>query len=133
MTREYKIDCIKKAEARYPVEDILSGESNIEMSSSMRIGYADALMDMEDPWIDVNEKLPELYQSVAFVVNNSRDHNGKVYGGSYTGSNRCPNEFSTPGIGFSASHWTPLPEPPNLNKKEDSSDTDKRSVATSAQ
>lgn len=129
MTREYKIDCIKKAEARYPAEDLLSGESDIDMIANMRIGYAVALMDIGDPWIDVNEKLPELYQSVAFVVNNSSDHNGKVYGGSYTGSNRFPNEFSTPGIGFSASHWMPLPAPPNA----ESSDKDEQSVATDAQ
>lgn len=59
-------------------------------------------------WIRTADRLPEDMQGVLFVVKSRLPHyNGKVYGGTYTGSG-----FVTPGVQFSASHWQPLPEPP---------------------
>lgn len=64
-------------------------------------------------WISVKDKLPELYQSVAFIVESSDEfYNGRRLGGTYQGSKRGYHGFAVPGIEFSGSHWMPLPEPP---------------------
>lgn len=64
-------------------------------------------------WIKCSERLPEKYQRCAFVVKSNNDwYNGKVYGGVFTGADHGFAEFSVPGIGFQATHWQPLPDPP---------------------
>ena len=71
--------------------------------------------DRADGWINVEDKAPELQQSVAFIVDSrpGSDYNGKVYGGKYLGYNFGEHEFVLPGICFSAKLWQPLPPPPN--------------------
>ncbi|WP_175712163.1 DUF551 domain-containing protein [Burkholderia ambifaria] len=70
-----------------------------------------------EAWISVEDRKPVPNQSVAFVVEaedvSSQEHlNGRVLGGTYH-----PDwGFSTPGIGFRASHWMPLPTAPNGEK-----------------
>lgn len=67
------------------------------------------------PWISVDERLPEQGQTVAFVVDLPGQYrHGQVYGGKFTGS-----DFATPGCGQPASHWMPLPAPPEslIDKK----------------
>lgn len=67
-------------------------------------------------WISVKDAMPEVSQRVLFIVVNSppiyNHFNGKVYGGVYT----AYGQFSTPGIGFEASHWMPSPEPLTLTE-----------------
>lgn len=73
-------------------------------------------MQHKDNWIDFKDQQPELYQSVNFVVDSSNErYNGKVYGGTYQGLKHGYYECSCPGIGFSATHWQPLPSPPKQN------------------
>lgn len=79
---------------------------------------APAAPALEDKWISVKERLPEPSQACNFVIDmpDSTRHR-KVYGGTYTGDPGSEredrrNEFSTPGIGWNASHWQPSPEPP---------------------
>lgn len=63
-------------------------------------------------WVSVKDSMPELYQRVLFVVKSENEwYNGKVYGGVYTHP-----DFSTPGMGFSASHWMPSPSPPTSSE-----------------
>ena len=61
-------------------------------------------------WISVKDRLPEPQQPVLFVVGpKSKDYAGTVLGGKYV------NEvwgFATPGAGFDAAYWMPMPEPP---------------------
>lgn len=64
----------------------------------------------EMQWISVEERLPEDGQTVAFVVKSDDLRDGFVYGGKYS-----YGDFCTPGVGFAASHWMPLPEPPNTD------------------
>lgn len=72
-------------------------------------------------WISVDERLPEDKQHVAFVVDTQGwerfDYlHGRVLGGQFTKSDR---HFSVPGIGFSASHWMPLPAAPSTASSND--------------
>ncbi|WP_081076821.1 DUF551 domain-containing protein [Burkholderia cepacia] len=66
-----------------------------------------------EAWISVDERRPENDQPVAFVVKaekgSTNEHlNGRILGGTY----HRDWGFSTPGIGFIASHWMPLPTAP---------------------
>lgn len=66
-------------------------------------------------WIDVKEKQPEEFQEVAFIVDSEDPHyNGRKMGGRYQGikgtGERSYYEFTTPGIGWSGTHWMPLPD-----------------------
>ena len=59
--------------------------------------------------------MPDDGQSVAFVVSLSAGStheylNGRVLGGTYHGGKY--GGFSVPGLQVSASHWMPLPAPP---------------------
>lgn len=69
-------------------------------------------------WISVNDSLPIHGERCLFVVDSPQSHRHRsVYAGSYTGDPEGTgfrNEFSTPGIGFNASHWMLSPEPPKL-------------------
>lgn len=57
-------------------------------------------------WIPVTDRLPKEGQRVLFIVDSRDDwYNGKIWGGIYTG-----HDFSTPGVGFMASHWAEIPE-----------------------
>lgn len=66
-------------------------------------------------WIDVKERQPEELQEVAFIVD-SDDPNyaGRKMSGRYQGvkgtGERAYYEFTTPGIGWSGTHWMPLPD-----------------------
>ena len=62
-------------------------------------------------WISVKDRLPENMQTVAFVAWSefSDRYNGRVLGGRYDSLLDC---FSIPGACFEASHWMPLPKPP---------------------
>lgn len=79
----------------------------------------------EEPgWISVYDELPERYKECLFIVGpyGSNQYHGRVMGGRYTGDPESPYhdtraEFSTPGMGFLASHWMYSPE----NDVEDSS------------
>jgi len=70
----------------------------------------------QDKWISVKNELPADGQTIAFIVQ-SKDSptysylDGEVMGGRfhYLAGQAT---FSVPGIGFSASHWMPLPTPP---------------------
>ena len=71
-----------------------------------------------EAWISTQDRKPAQNQSVAFVVEaengSSQEHlHGRVLGGTY----HPDRGFSTPGIGFRASHWMPLPTAPNGEKK----------------
>lgn len=65
-------------------------------------------------WIKVSDQEPELYEEVIFIVE-SRDksYNGRRMGGRYQGKRRDWYEFSTPGMGFSATLWQPMPPLPH--------------------
>lgn len=70
-----------------------------------------------EAWISVDERRPENDQPVAFVVKaekgSTNEHlNGRILGGTY----HRDWGFSTPGIGFIASHWMPLPAAPTSDK-----------------
>lgn len=69
-----------------------------------------------DNWISTDDRLPEDGQSVAFVVsckNPNWDHlDGRVLGGTYHVTNGYRGGFGVPGLSVSASHWMPLPKPP---------------------
>lgn len=76
-------------------------------------------LELAEPWISVNEKMPEDRQSVAFVVSEECKMlpAGKVLGGTYSTSPYWG--FSIPGIGgIPATHWMPLPEPPTKAPEE---------------
>lgn len=66
-------------------------------------------------WIDAKQSLPMAGQAVLFVVDEPTEaHHGRVLGGQFTPltSRSQRTDFSTPGIGWRASHWMPAPEPP---------------------
>ncbi|WP_250451150.1 DUF551 domain-containing protein [Caballeronia sp. ATUFL_M2_KS44] len=63
-------------------------------------------------WISVRDRLPAEGQPVMFVVASKYpDYNGRVFGGSFCMLADVPS-FNTPGVGYRASHWMPLPEAP---------------------
>lgn len=69
---------------------------------------ANWMQDIQPKWIPVTESLPERHQRVMFVVKSDNEwYNGKVYGGVYTDP-----DFTTPGMGFEATHWMLLPDAP---------------------
>lgn len=75
-------------------------------------------LEAKGGWVSVKERLPERFQSVAFVVKSEDEkYHRKVYGGRFQGimfegeSCEYPG-FSVPGIEFEGSHWQPLPPPP---------------------
>jgi hypothetical protein len=95
-----------------------SSEKEISDLKEIALKLGERVREAET-WISVEERLPDELQRVSFVVK-SRDeaYNGKVLGGKYTGDPKSEypsrkNEFSTPGIGWEASHWMPAPAPPN--------------------
>lgn len=67
-------------------------------------------------WINVDDRLPEEGQDVAFIVDSDKSpvfsylHGERLGGRFHRLAGRAT--FSVPGIGFVASHWMPLPEPP---------------------
>ena len=64
-------------------------------------------------WISVKDQLPTEGQPVMFVVESKYpDYNGRVLGGSFCMIGTMPS-FNTPGVGYSASHWMPLPAAPD--------------------
>lgn len=63
-------------------------------------------------WISVKDRLPEQGQSVAFVVCGEPAYNGRVLGGNYIHVCAGVSEFCHPGRSYFASHWMPLPPPP---------------------
>jgi hypothetical protein len=68
-----------------------------------------------DGWIDAKQRLPDAGQEVIFVVDepDTADH-GRILGGRFTPlvSRAERTDFSTPGVGWRASHWMPAPKPP---------------------
>ena len=71
----------------------------------------------EANWISVKDRLPEVHQSVAFVVDSiNENYNNVVLGGKYQGFNYGFHEFTCPGISFKGKYWMPLPEPPIVDK-----------------
>lgn len=67
----------------------------------------------EDGWIDVNDRLPEHKQVVAFVVDQPNSYmHGRVLGGSFVDCGEGGSYFGVPGSGYMASHWMPLPDAP---------------------
>ncbi|WP_248321986.1 DUF551 domain-containing protein [Caballeronia sp. Sq4a] len=73
-------------------------------------------------WISVRDRLPAEGQPVMFVVASKYpDYNGRVFGGSFCMLADVPS-FNTPGVGYRASHWMPLPEAPasSVASKEES-------------
>lgn len=72
------------------------------------------------PWISVEDQIPEVGQTVAFIVSSNDEHNnGRILGGSYDGFKFGYHGFSTPGIGWSGSHWMPLPAPPESSNQNE--------------
>lgn len=67
-------------------------------------------------WKSADVEAPKEYQDVIFIVE-SRDElsNGRMLGGRYQGFKFGYHEFSTPGIGWKASLWYPMPERPKQN------------------
>lgn len=72
-------------------------------------------------WISVEKALPADGQTVAFVVDCKSEIlgylHGRVLGGYFSYIGPYPT-FSVPGLGLSASHWMPLPNPPQLRDHE---------------
>lgn len=67
------------------------------------------------PWIDVTVRQPEEFQEVGFIVKSSDPiYDGHKMGGKYQGlkgiGEHTYHEFSTPGVGWSGTHWMPLPD-----------------------
>jgi len=62
-------------------------------------------------WISTDDLLPEHGQDVAFVIGGNSGMTGRVLGGRFN-QYESFNDFSTPGNGWSASHWIPLPKAP---------------------
>jgi hypothetical protein len=68
-------------------------------------------------WISVKDRLPEERQKVLFVVDSSdKDYANTVQAGRYNSfkynDGFIDHEFSFPGRTTHATHWMPLPEPP---------------------
>lgn len=79
-------------------------------TSEMMQAWADA---NRPEWISVSERRPEDRQRVNFVAKMESDHanvhlHGYTFGGEYSAAHGC---FFVPGMGMSASHWQPMPEP----------------------
>lgn len=71
-------------------------------------------------WISVEESVPEIGQTVAFIVSSTdRYYNGHVIGGKYQGCKFGFHEFSVPGIGFCGSHWYPILSAPTNDQKSE--------------
>lgn len=66
----------------------------------------------EEPWVRVEDGYPKSKSDIIFIVRGSRDYDGRILGGRYTGYDDEPNEFSTPGMGYCASHWKYSPPAP---------------------
>lgn len=80
-------------------------------------GYISSEYQMEiDPinnWINVDDKVPELYEPAIFiVVNDDPFYHNRMLGGTYQGEYDGCHNFATPGIGFTAKYWQRMPEPP---------------------
>lgn len=70
-------------------------------------------VDSLTTWIDVKDRAPEIHQDVAFIVDSPGGHNdGRILGGKYLGKRMYDYEFSTPGHGWSATLWCPMPAKP---------------------
>jgi len=75
----------------------------------------------DDPWISCAERLPEDWQSVAFVAKTNPagcypHGNGKVFGGIYRAGEF--SGFTVPGMTMDAYFWMPLPAPPEEQEGE---------------
>lgn len=71
----------------------------------------------ESKWISVNDKEPEEFQNVMFVVKSKDEfYDGKVLGGTYQGKKGKGDyrhyAFSTPGIEWEGIFWQPSPFAP---------------------
>lgn len=77
------------------------------------------IKELEDQqrWIDADIQPPEQYQDCAFIVIDKKpdgegDYHGRILGGAYQGNKHGYHEFTTPGHGWTATFWQPLPKSP---------------------
>jgi len=84
-------------------------------------GHAAAVEEYKElnGWIPVTERQPEIGRKVPFICM-SRDefYNGQQMWGTYQGFKFREHEFTTPGIGWSGSHWLDLDFPPSPEKEQ---------------
>ena len=98
------------------------GESNeYSLRKAWLAGHAAAVEEYKElnGWIPVTERQPEIGRKVPFICM-SRDefYNGQQMWGTYQGFKFREHEFTTPGIGWSGSHWLDLDFPPSPEKEQ---------------
>lgn len=65
---------------------------------------------VQSDWRKASEHKPADMQEVIFIVSSRDDHyDGRMLGGRYLERH---NEYTVPGMSFSASYWMPMPPPP---------------------
>ena len=81
-------------------------------------GYKQSIKDRsgfteQEEWIDVNERQPDEFQEVIFIVDSTDPiYNNKRMGGRYQGKKRYGHEFGRPGVVWKGKFWLPMPELP---------------------
>ena len=78
-----------------------------------RVALREYIEGLEPRWIPVSERLPELYETVFVVIYDGFENNSEVARLTYLGNG---NWWSWESERYVVTHWTPLPEPPEVQE-----------------